>query len=60
MNKLLILYGKNKTDLDILDFSFISFQQENETKKCLLKKNFSLERYICFQLFWVFVFITHK
>ena len=34
VNKLLILYGKIKTDLDILDFSLISFQQENETKKC--------------------------
>ena len=34
VNKLLILYGKNKTDLDILDFSLISFQQENEAKKC--------------------------
>ena len=37
VNKLLILYGKDKTDLDILDFSLISFQEENETKKCKLK-----------------------
>ena len=38
VNKLLILYGKDKTDLDILDFSLIRFQQENETKKCKFKK----------------------
>ena len=29
---------KKKLDLDILDFSLIRFQQENETKKCKLKK----------------------
>ena len=54
------MYGKYKTDLDILDFSLISFKQENETKKCKLKKSFSLERYLCFQLYWVFVFITQE
>ena len=37
-NKLLILYGQDKTDLDILDFTLINFQQDNETKKCKLKK----------------------
>ena len=41
VNKLLILYGKDKTDLDILDFSLIGFQQENETKKCKFKKKTS-------------------
>ena len=53
------MYGQDKTDLDILDFTLINFQQDNETKKCKLKKIFSLERYLCFQLFWVFAFITN-
>ena len=38
VNKLLILYGKDKTELDILDFSLISSQQEHEKKKYKLKK----------------------
>ena len=38
VNKLLILYGKDKTELDILDFSLISSQQEHEKKKYKSKK----------------------
>ena len=36
------MYGKDETDLDILEFFLISYQQENETKKMQIKKKTKL------------------
>ena len=60
VNKILILHGKYKTDLDILDFSSTSFQQEYETKKCKLKINLLLGEISLFSTILSFCVYHHE